>query len=424
MTSLTEDWQLDSDSHYRPHRETVFWHPTVLDQLKLLPEWAAVGNAAAQYPRVMEHLDTLVGTSSSSMRWDLDRLASAVVPRGMLATDGSLRLQTSEPFGKRYRRLEQFLRGATVTTTVIWPLAGITLAQKSLTLGLHASIRRLTREEAGRLLGLHLIPLRHGHHFPVVAEMDARPFALVTSFSVPKVIGEMDDSDMSEFEAHENLKQRMLEDLQAAAAVVGIANLGVGSEFEIGDWYEGWVKFRGAPASGPAILTPQPVLAAEGRLLKEVWQYLSPRAQVSRAVALAARRLAFVGERLRPEDRILDLMISAEALYLKDAGSAQDRGELRHRLSLRAAAWDRSSQSKADVHAIMKKAYDARSAVSHGGTPEIRTLTWQGNDISLQQLIDLTRPIVQRGLLRAIRGQAKNRTSFPPDWDAMILDRL
>lgn len=424
IVSSTEDWQLDSDGSFRPHRDAVFWHPTVTDQLKSLPEWSAVEAATARYPRVMEHLDTLVGTSSSLMRWDLDRLATAVIPAGMLRPDGSIRLHTPEPFGKRYRRLEHFLSGATVTITVIWPLAGITLAQKSLTLAPHIVIRRLTRAEAGRLLGLHLIPVRHGYHIPLVAEMDARPFALVARFSVPKVIGEVIDPDMSRFEAHENLKQQMIEDLQAAAAVVGIPNLGVGSEIEIGDWYEGWVKFRGAPSSGPAILNPQPVPTAEGRLLKEVWQYLSPRSQVSAAVALAARRLAFVGEKLRPEDRILDLMIAAEALYLKDAGSAQDRGELRHRLALRAASWDRSPQPKAEVHQIMKKAYDARSAVSHGGTPERRTLTWQGDRITLQQLIALARPVVQRGLLRAIRGQARSRDSFPPDWDAMILRRL
>lgn len=63
-------------------------------------------------------------------------------------------------------------------------------------------------------------------------------------------------------------------------------------------------------------------------------------------------------------------MIAAEALFLSDLGSSTDRGELKYRLALRAAHFiEAADLTRRQVFEHMKRAYDVRSAIAHGGRP-------------------------------------------------------
>jgi hypothetical protein len=57
--------------------------------------------------------------------------------------------------------------------------------------------------------------------------------------------------------------------------------------------------------------------------LIELWRCLaSPRVVKRKPLTTALRRLTFAGERSRPEDQIIDLMIASEAVFL--AGDQQE----------------------------------------------------------------------------------------------------
>jgi Apea-like HEPN len=144
-----------------------------------------------------------------------------------------------------------------------------------------------------------------------------------------------------------------------------------------------------------------------------------PRVVQHRGLVQAARRYGFAIESHREEDRIVDVMIAAEALFLSDAGSAQERGELKYRLSLRAAYFmGKDINERKTIFRFMKNAYDARSTIAHGGQPtKLKGLN--GEQIGLHQFTHFTAHYVRRGLRKAIR-EAPPEGPFM-DWDSLIL---
>ena len=87
-------------------------------------------------------------------------------------------------------------------------------------------------------------------------------------------------------------------------------------------------------------------------------------------MSVSVRRFSQSNERGNIEDRIIDLMISAEALFLSSGGSVQ--GELKYRLAHRAAMLiGESIGDHRYVFEFMQKAYDVRSSIVHGSTPKL-----------------------------------------------------
>jgi hypothetical protein len=127
--------------------------------------------------------------------------------------------------------------------------------------------------------------------------------------------------------------------------------------------------------------------------------------QRQKGLALALRRLSYQAQREQPEDELLDTMIAAEALYLIGLGNAAERGELRYRLALRAALWADPEQvglTRREVFALMKSAYDARSAIAHGGTPKDGDMKVRGQKVSLQELAEAAKLVITIGCRTAL----------------------
>lgn len=79
-------------------------------------------------------------------------------------------------------------------------------------------------------------------------------------------------------------------------------------------------------------------------------------------MSLALRRYNSALDERQLEDRIIDFMIALEALFSSDAR------ELRYRLSLRVAVFlGKNDTEREEILQFMKKAYDARSEIVHGG---------------------------------------------------------
>jgi len=136
----------------------------------------------------------------------------------------------------------------------------------------------------------------------------------------------------------------------------------------------------------------------------------------------AVRRFAYAGERRRPEDRLVDFLISAESLFLSDTGDAKERGELRYRLALRAAFFvEIDGYSRKELYGFMRNAYDARSAVVHGDLPRDRALKLPRKDgVSLSEFVDFREDVLRAALLKAVKTQPVNYLTLA-DWDSLIL---
>lgn len=102
---------------------------------------------------------------------------------------------------------------------------------------------------------------------------------------------------------------------------------------------------------------------------QEFWYSFRAKSVIERKfISVAARRFSFAHERYNSQDKIVDLLIAAEALFLCDQGGI---GELRYRLSLRAAFFlTDDSQTRKRIFADFKTAYDLRSKIVHGGEVE------------------------------------------------------
>ena len=119
------------------------------------------------------------------------------------------------------------------------------------------------------------------------------------------------------------------------------------------------------------------------------------------------------------EDALADLVIAMEYLFLSDAGEAKERGELRYRLAQRLAFFSANgSYSRRELFGFMKKAYDVRSALVHGGTPSADDL--KVPKVSLQRFVEISEDLFRQALQKAIHQPGKG--SALADWDSMIFE--
>jgi Apea-like HEPN len=140
-------------------------------------------------------------------------------------------------------------------------------------------------------------------------------------------------------------------------------------------------------------------------------------------VRLALRRLRYAAERNTLEDRLLDVIIAAEALLL--ANLKRDNTELSLRASLRATLLLKGTATlpARKIFAVIKKAYDLRSEVAHGRALDDGK-TYQIGDatMSAPELIDAAHDIVIDLTKAAL--DATEVGSYDPPWDEMLLEAI
>ena len=141
----------------------------------------------------------------------------------------------------------------------------------------------------------------------------------------------------------------------------------------------------------------------------------------------AVRRYSYAHERHRLEDKIVDLLIAAESLFLSDYKKDDPYiGEIRYRMSLRAAVFLGSDgESRKRIFRQMRAAYDLRSSVVHGGEADKVKLPKQpdGNPPQIENFVWTVQEIVRVALHKAI-GLAQ-RPETPASlvvWDELIFN--
>ena len=122
-------------------------------------------------------------------------------------------------------------------------------------------------------------------------------------------------------------------------------------------------------------------------------------------------------------DRIVDLIIAAESLFLSDLG-VKDRGELRFRFALRASKFiEHPSYGEQDIFRVMRRAYDARSAIVHGGSPEETHLP-DNPSANLPTFIDAIEELVRLGLRKALSMKEDGKKMRQAEyWEALVFSR-
>lgn len=155
-----------------------------------------------------------------------------------------------------------------------------------------------------------------------------------------------------------------------------------------------------------------------------VWSALARSQQKRKLPRICVRRFNAVGERSNVEDKLADLMIAAEALFLHDIGEG-NRTELGYRLSLRAARLlSFVGYQPRSVYVAFKRAYDLRSKVVHGGVlPEKVKLL--GEEISTVEFVAKLIVMMKDALSHAsIEYSRRDDFSTNEYWDELIFTSL
>lgn len=152
--------------------------------------------------------------------------------------------------------------------------------------------------------------------------------------------------------------------------------------------------------------------------LQIIWNQLTSEKFYNRTFLNAAlRRFNMAFDRRRGDDRLVDLMIASESLFLNDVGNAAGRGELRFRLAVRVAKFIDSPRYKPrQVFHLMRDAYDLRSKVVHGDT--IKTAKLPDNSAAtLNEFISELEEVMRLGIQKALINPEAGRPEF---WEELL----
>ena len=416
-------WRCDPDGVFRNiARPMDAWDFHKLRQFQQLSSWSGVEKAFRADDRLSCQVDTAVGTIRGGSRVEAYNYAVRLIPRPSELD------RIEETFEQRFVELEAYLLATELEFISLWPVPGLIVDDTPVELEPGMVLGALSDRELVRALQTDII-------HPIFADdvlfrpEPADRTCFRYCYHLSKLIGPRPNDATKRFQELEQRLQEIGAVIEESLTLVLPEPVMSAGRLDIAG--EQWRLRSGGGAFRPSMM---PLHARWRRIemddqgrseLKEVWKLVSKRGLLAghKGLALALRRLSYQAQRERPDDEMLDIMIAAEALYFTERSKEQDRGELRYRLALRAAIWadeEALGMTKLEVLGLMKVAYDARSAVAHGGSPDPKYMKVKGERVELPALVKATRAVVTQGCRKAV-ATAASETGWPPNWDAIIL---
>ena len=416
-------WERDSDGTFRNRIRSVDqWAPFLIEMSQRRPSWSAVLAVVNDDARLSGQLNALVGTIQGAMR-----LEPASLFQHCLPSPGEMNAR-DVAFQRRYSELDQFLAATEIPYCSIWPVPSVTSPALPISLEPDVQLDNMSDREFAFSLSTGIIrPLFPGMDM-IMPEQETRT-CLRYHYALAKVVGDRSLGNTrsgAPAELESRLQEIKSSFEECAALALPTPALTVG-RFNIAS-DRTWYPMQGV--SYGEFTTPRQARFGSVQIndehtndLLSIWQAVRTPGlmQRQRGLALALRRLSYRAQRERAEDELLDIMIAAEALYLSDLRNEAYRGELRYRLAQRAALLVDPTVvnlGKREAFELMKSAYDARSAIAHGGVPDPRTIKVGGQKVPLTELLAVTRKVITAGCRTALT-TAVSRSAWPPDWDAM-----
>lgn len=405
----------------RPHGPIARAVDALEQKFHELPEWSELVAAMRHDPIWAPYLAGEVGTEVGTRLTKESELTDLAL--GQLAMRGGPLVFEESAFAQCFTELEARLAREHVEFVGIAPLLGVAPSRLPVPLAPGSILCELTEEEIGRCISVGVLQSESGPgkyvsiREPVVALRFTQP--LRRRFG----------SGPSDTAAIEAVFARMPEQLEHALAALRLTKRGSVSA-------AGIIEYVVDPLCGSGMMYRQPPWHSPNRYSvrmdlddAECAELANVSTQLHRArsagyLGVAVRRFSEAIGRRRADDEHLDLMIAAEALFLSDmGGSKRDQGELKYRLSLRAALYVDSDLGFEAVRRHMKLAYDVRSVIAHGGIPDARDLKLpDGTSVDLAGFARQTEEILRQALRKAIRmGPRKGGIE---DWDALLAERV
>lgn len=418
-------WERGTDGHLRESkkRKRTLW-PTLSDEwLRTLPGYQTCVECLKSDPVVGPHLDRLVGTRMSAFRLEANNILKSLM-YAMLDDEGRLAF-TDERFHSKWQELADFFGRDRIASKMVAPLPYLVVPAFPLRLNKELVLDRLTDDEVTRCYQVGVIrpnSMRVPFIFGEVAVGIRRTMFL------QKLIREGDEpheppeaGDEGSFGNRPLFRDDLvIDDVLSALRLFKHTQIRTAGHATWTDsyWLKGGTSYRVLgqwPYGGKFELS-------EGEVPQflDLWRLLEEGAA---RFGFSIHRFNFAFDRGLLADRIVDLVIAAEALLLGDLG-VKDRGELRYRFALRAAKFiEHLNYGEHDIFRVMRQAYDARSAIVHGGSPDETRLP-DNQSADLPTFIDAIEELVRFGLRKALSmkedGAKMRQAGY---WDTLVFSK-
>ena len=369
-------------------------------------------------PTIAEQLNTLVGSTYMQITLTPEDILTRFITEILDIKGGSVFEENL--VNERYSLIENALYSDEIITDALAPLLGLVLKADKIPLSEGFAIERLTLDEIVSCVRFGLV--RTGPSENVI--FNPPRYAVKVPLSDPKVIGPIDTSDKASksFKRFDEAAERITEVVHALRLFKpGLCFLS-GVVRRSTNWL-----MSGTVTAGGASLFHSPWFAeyrlenAELGGFKQFWDQLqSPEVKRRGFLDVAIKRFGYASERQLPEDQIIDLMIASEALFLCDLSEDQFRGELRFRNALRAGFFiGLTTNERREIFRLMKKAYDARSLIVHGGKPEL-----PAGFGSFSEFVSKIQEYVRAALHKAIvLASNPSAPKYLVDWDELVFKK-
>jgi hypothetical protein len=129
-----------------------------------------------------------------------------------------------------------------------------------------------------------------------------------------------------------------------------------------------------------------------------------------KSLQIALRRFTFASERFNLEDRMIDLLISAEAWLVPG-----QKDELSHKIAVNAGLFLSKPRDGRATFEFVRRAYTVRSKIVHGDEPAARDLRIEdGSNVGLGAFADAVEGLVKDVLVKAVDEVASG--GWANDW--------
>lgn len=415
-------WRLGEDGHFRKQqRQLVVWSLDS-ERLRSLPGYAECKEQLEADPVIGPHMNRSVGTNRARMPLSAANVLELLTYRFLEdAIEWKGTVAHVDAFDRVWFSVANFFEGSQVDYVTVAPMPGLSLPEYPLRLTDTMTLDRFTELEVEKCA---LVGLLEMFGAGIVGSGMAVGVRIVQP--AEKIIRRHDEPEADLPTAEEGefgrrppgrsdlaiddvlLTMRLLK--AAKVQSPGLATwtnapfIDYGAAFSFGGDRLPWgFDYELSETEVPSFVA--------------LWQLLG---RVADRLHFSLHRFNLAFERRLLADRLVDLVISAEALLLSDVDS-KDRGELRFRFSLRASQLiPHASYTRKQVYKFMRTAYDARSSIVHGSTPTDLTSP-DGTKVPLDNFVDTLENLLRPGLRRALditdRGTALHKAQF---WESLL----
>lgn len=417
-------WERAADGSFRPRRIVVPYAPILFlkfgPNVKELDSFRRAMEVAQADPIAGPQINALVGAEGlGAFRLDGERLVGSLAA-AMVRDDGQIEFDEGL-FGAKWEEIARDLYANDLTRITVAPLPRL-VAPYPIKLTDGVELDRLTDEEVALCADLRLL----GTFFPGFEFVNAEEaVGLRCTTSVRKIVGESLDATQlaqgGEFGRRPAWAQHLLvDDVLTTLRLVKEGRVRTtGQVSTIKGWMLGGMRQYSPRGWAPLNVAQYELDEIETTDLQGLWAQLSSGVlEERRFLAASLRRFNLALDRDLMEDRIVDLMIAGESLFLHDVGRPQDRGESRFRLALRAAAFAESTQyTKRQAFRVMREGYDVRSQIVHGGTVARCRLPDKA-EANVSELATAVEGIMRAGLRKGLVTPALTQEGF---WESLLL---